>query len=559
MKIRQVLCILFAIMLLLSVGACGSSSSGSSDSSSDDTDTSGDDSTYTPIDVSLYAVSVAESADTYDADDLVDNTTFDYTISIDFTENTARLSTGSAQTITTEGITVLTVDDTSVTVTETDYGITVSSTVDAAVTYELTGELDGTLTLSSENPYQLYLDGVDISATAGPALDLESDQKVFIVSATGTTNTLADSSSRSMTMKAALYGKGPMVFSGDGTLAVTGSYKHGIFSNDYIRVCGATLDVNVSARDAVRSVNGFIFDDGDLTITATGTTTDDESKGIKVEGDDDSTDGADKGYIVINGGYITVTSVGKAITAAWDIDEDLGENSTGNPDPYVEINNGVIDITTTGTPYETSTASCSPEGIEGKASLTINSGYITIDTTEDGLNAGGAIVINGGYLYCYGGTDAIDANGTLTITGGVVVAIGASSPEGPFDCDNNTFAITGGTVVGIGGVVSTPTSSACTQNVVVLGSITKGSTMAIEASDGTVVLAYTIPKTYTTMLLSSPDIATGTKYTVYSGGTASYVDDFGGLYLGDLDYSGGTAGSSFTVSSHITKIGGSYF
>jgi hypothetical protein len=113
--------------------------------------------------------------------------------------------------------------------------------------------LDGTLSVSSEGDYQLYLDGVTITGSDGPALNLESSQKAFIVTASGTTNVLTDSATRTtMTMKAALYGKGPMVFSGEGTLIVTGSYKHGIFSKDYIRVRSGELDVAVSAKDAVR-------------------------------------------------------------------------------------------------------------------------------------------------------------------------------------------------------------------------------------------------------------------------------------------------------------------
>lgn len=560
MKMGHMLCILAAIMLFVNIGGCGSSDSGSSDTSSNDSSDSSDISgtgSSSTIDISPYAASVAETAETYDEEDIVDSHTFDYIIDIDFTLNTAQPSTSTAQAITTDGVTVLTVGDTSVTVTQTDNGITISSTVSAPVRYDLSGELDGTLTVSSDDVYQLYLDGVAISGSEGPALDLESEQKAFIVSAPDTINTLADSSSSSV--KAALFGKGPMIFSGDGTISVAGNYKHGIFSNDYIRMCGGIIDVDVSARDAVRSVNAFIFDDGELTISATGTTTDDESKGIKVEGDDDSAAGAGKGYIVINGGYISVVSVGKAITAAWDIDEDTGSYTSGNPDPYVEINNGVIDITTTGTPYETATASCSPEGIEGKSGLTVNSGYLTINTTEDCLNAGGSIIINGGYLYCKGGTDAVDANGALIITGGVLIAIGSTAPEGPFDCDQNTFAITGGTVVGIGGTTSRPSSASCTQNVVVLGSLTSGSTMAIKASDGTVAFAFTIPRSYATMLLSSPDLATGIRYTIYTGGTASADTTFGGLYLGNLGYTNGTAGSTFTISSIITKIGGVYF
>jgi hypothetical protein len=330
-----------------------------------------------------------------------------------------------------------------------------------------------------------------------------------------------------------------MVFSGEGELHVTGDYKHGIFSNDYIRVCGGKIDVDVSERDAVRSVNGFIFDDGELVVNATGTTTDDESKGIRVEGDDDTANGQDKGYIVINGGYITVTSVGKAITAAWDIDEDLGDNDAGNPDPFVEINNGVIDITTTGTPYETAAASLSPEGIEGKSGLTINSGYITIDATEDALNSGGPITINGGYLYCISDYDAIDANGDLSINGGVIVAIGGSQPEGAFDCDDNTFTVTGN-LVGIGGTRAAQRLQQ--QNVVVLGGPPVRQDRGDQDSRGATAFAYSIPQSHASMVLSFRLSKPAPGHC--SRRTAS-ADETSTAFSWGAGYSGGTAGTSY--------------
>jgi hypothetical protein len=91
--------------------------------------------------------------------------------------------------------------------------------------------------------------------------------------------------------------------------------------------------------------------------------------------------------------------------------------------------------------------------------------------------------------------------------------------------------------------------------VVILVSGTQGSTIGLQASDGTVAFAFTIPQSSSTLVLSSPDIETGTEYTVYTGETAS-GDEFYGLYLGDLSYSQGTAGSSFTVSSSVTNVGG---
>ncbi|MBA3030840.1 MAG: carbohydrate-binding domain-containing protein [Desulfobacteraceae bacterium] len=552
-----------AFMIALSIGGCGGSGGSGSTPSSDAIDVS----SFSTIDDSLYAISVADTADTYDAADLVENTTFDYFIDINFTENTAGLSSGPAQDISETENTLLAVGSQSVTIAKTDYGITVRSSMDAVIGYNLSGALTGTFTLSSSSnipyPYQIRLNEATISGTAGPALDLESSQKAYIVTASGTTNRLTDSSTRSMTMKAALYGKGPMVFSGDGTLFVSGDYKHGIYSDDYIRVCRGMLDVAVSTKDAIRSVNGFIFDDGDLTITATGTKVDDESKGIKVEGSEET--GPGKGYIVINGGYIDITSVGKAITAGWDIDEDAETVTTSDdPFPYVVINNGVISITTTGSPYEYvsegKTISCSPEGIEGKTDLTINSGYIQINSTDDSLNSGEELSINGGYVYCQSSkNDAVDSNGRITIRGGVIVAIGSSKPEGSFDCDQSDFIITGGTVVGIGGTISQPTVSPNVQNMVVLGWITTGTTMAIKTSSGETLFIFTIPQPYETMILSSPNLAAGSNLTLYSGGKGSSDDMFYGLYLGSLAYSGGSTGPTFNGLSKLTKLGGTYF
>jgi hypothetical protein len=550
---RNLLLALIICLFCLSCGGGGDSSSGSASEVPSDTGP-----TPTEINDTPYAVSVAATQDTdhYKPEDIVENNTFDYTINIDFTNQTAQLSSGSVLDYSSGSVTPVT----GVTVENSPYGVTVTSTITEKVRYNLTGTLNGTLTVDSSSEYQLYLDGVTINATDGPAFNLISSQKAFIVSASGTSNTLTDqTTSSTMDKKGAVYSKGTMVFSGDGTISVTGNYKHGIYSKDYIRICGGTLYVAVSARDAVRSVNAFIFDDGNLTINATGTVEDDESKGIKVEGDDDTTYGAGKGYIVINGGRINITSAGKAITAGWDIDEDLGSNDSGNPDPDVIVNNGVINITTTVVPYDNASGSCSPEGIEAKSDLTINNGYITINTTDDGFNAGDSITINNGYIYLKSlYADATDSNGSTTITGGVIVAIGQSGAlESSFDSDSgHTFTISGGTFVGIAANTSQPDD--VTQNTVLLGSLTSGTTMALWASD-TTAFAFTIPQGYQTMMISSPEITTGITYTIYTGGTGYGNNIFQGLYLGNLGYNGGTAGDSLTISAGVTKIGGVYF
>ena len=63
------------------------------------------------------------------------------------------------------------------------------------------------------------------------------------------------------------------------------------------------------------------------------------------------------------------------------------------------------------------------------------------------------------------------------------------------------------------------------------------------------------------MILSSPDIITGTSYSVYSGGSATAYDtSFHGLYLGNLTYTGGSlVGSTTFTASGLKKLGGANY
>ena len=229
----------------------------------------------------------------------------------------------------------------------------------------------------------------------------------------------------------------------------------------------------------------------------------------------------------------------------------LKDTTATVPDPYVEINGGIINIKTTGEPYEGQTdddPSCSPEGIEAKANLTINAGTITVQTTDDSLNAGGNIVINGGAVYaCSSKNDAMDANGSngITINGGVIVAIGLNTPECAFDCDQNPLTINGGTLIGLGtGNYTAPSNGS--QSVLVLGSSSTGSantSFAVVDGSGNPVFVYTLPAgTGDVAIISSPKIATGTAYTVKTGVTVKEDTGirFHNLYTTMPTISGGT-------------------
>ncbi|HAH62300.1 MAG TPA: hypothetical protein DCL73_09415, partial [Treponema sp.] len=447
----------------------------------------------------------------------------------------------------------------------------------------------------------------DVSITSGdyPCIEVTKASRTFVV--LSGTNTLTDGRtygygygedyettssnyvSSGEDTKGTLYSKGQLLFSGSGSLTVNTAYKHCIYSKDYIRVFEGTITTENTGRNAIQSVNGFIMDGGTITMTGSGSNTDNESRGIVVEGaEDDSYCG--EGFIIINGGTITGTTVSKGLTAKWDVDEDAETTDTSDdPYPYVKINGGTISLTTTGTPKDDYTASnvtdadgvtassatvnLSPEGIEGKEGVFITAGTITLTTTDDCINASSTssqVNISGGTIYTFSSdNDAIDSNGTLTISGGTIVAITTTSPECAFDCDDNTFAVTGGLIVGMGTAnYSEPTANACTQNTVVMAAnyAPAGGSMAVCTGSGTPVFAFTVPSlddvasdsstnTYDVLIFSSPELSSGTKYTVYKNTTVSGGDTFHGLYLSPTGRSGGTASGAFTASSTVTTVG----
>lgn len=285
--------------------------------------------------------------------------------------------------------------------------------------YVLSGTCsDGSFKIYSDKKFVLQLDGITLNNPSGPAINIpngktiEEDggyphKAVYVLVSDGTTNTLTDGNSYSQSVtidgidedqKACFFSEGQLIFSGAGTLNVTGNNRHAVRSDDYIRL-----------RNSVK-----------MNITANG---------------EDGINGKD--YLIVDGGTHTIN-----VSAS---------KGKGLKSDTILIAGGSTNITCTGS---------SAEGIEADY-LTINDGVIECFAKDDGINAAYSIVINGGYIYtCGKGNDGLDSNGTITINGGVVVAVGAQIPEDGIDCDQNNFTITGGIILGIGGGSSVPQAPA---------------------------------------------------------------------------------------------------
>jgi hypothetical protein len=443
-------------------------------------------------------------------DDILANSIFSSTVTIAF-GNTVTITNPLAA----SGVSIV----------ETNGDVVVTSSA-AEVEYVLSGTTtNGSVKIYSDKKYKLTLSGVNITNTDGPAINLQSGKRAFVVLNDNTTNTLADgatyTASGTEDMKATLFSEGQLIFSGNGSLSLKGNYKHAICSDEYVRVISGNIAITSAKSDGIHTNDAFIADGGTITMATSG-------DGIQCE----------EGYIVINNGTFNINVVDKGITASYDTDATI--------DPYLTINGGTITIN-----------SSVGEGIESKSVMTINNGTITTKTADDGLNAGTFIYINGGNIYAYStSNDAIDSNGKIAVTGGKVIAVGASAPEEGFDCDRNTFKITGGILVGVAGATSIPTASVSSQASVILGGGTLNQLISIQSTDGAEALTFLVPRTFTTMLFSSPKLKVSTTYKIFTGGSVANGTSFNGLYTSGT-YSGGTQSSTFTTSSLVTKVSGS--
>ena len=382
-----------------------------------------------------------------------------------------------------------------------------------------------------------------------------------------------------------------LIIDGTGSLSVMANSKNGIVSDSVICFLGGNTTVTVAEKTyytntddkdnpvveetkgtAIKAYLGFVMLDGNLTIYANNSDTYYEAKGIKVDGytTEDAADlgeavSAGMGWIVIDGGTITMTTQGKAISAGYDGDDGVPTSKANLPVPNVYINGGEITITTLHAPREDSRNAddgVSPEGIEAKNNMYITGGTIVINSTDDCLNAANAIYISGGLIYAYASqNDSIDAGaeesqGAFYISGGIVIAMGKSAPEGGFDCNSNArFRYTGGIIIGMGGSNNVPQENGTTAYIASANSVSAGKTYAL-VQDGKVILAFKVPEGYrygSSVILGSGELVQGSAYLV-NGATVTASKIFNNtVYYGNVSVSGGTS-STVTVSN--TQAGG---
>lgn len=350
----------------------------------------------------------------------------------------------------------------------------------------------------------------------------------------------------------------------DGTIKITAE-QDGVQAETNLLVAGGNIDIttgggskNSSSKDGWGQWDGG--KPGESMKSNTTETEDTTSaKGIKAS----SVIQVDDGSINIDSSDDSIHSNSKLIVNNGDFNLSSGDDGT-HADAELEINGGTLNITK------------SYEGIEA-TDITINDGDIHVVSSDDGLNAAGGAdgsstngrpgqnkmesttsgtaTINGGYLVINANGDGLDANGNLTMTGGTAIVNGPTNGgNGALDYDGD-FNMSGGTLIAAGslGMAQTPSSSSKLNTInVSLTSQEANTLIRVESENGDDIVTFSPAKTYSSVVICTPNIKSKETYKVYVGGSCS-VKEKDGLYSGG-SYTKGTEVGSSEISDVITNI-----
>ena len=242
----------------------------------------------------------------------------------------------------------------------------------------LAGEHEGQVLVeaTANDVVELVLNGLTLHNPNGSAVFAPGSQRVEVVLADGTVNTITDGSHTNDAVNAAIYIQQGLVISGKGTLKIT------------------------TDGHAIRSAGAVTVNEGSLIITATG-------KGITANGSVliaggdiqviDSDEGIEGLNVTIAGGNIDIFARDDGINA-----RDPG--GTSNPNIYIRFTGGNTHVHVEG------------DDVDG------------IDSNGDNFLEGGTLLVSGPSSRM---ASAIDLDGTFFVTGGSLVTAGSVQSVSP--------------------------------------------------------------------------------------------------------------------------------
>lgn len=451
-------------------------------------------------------------------------------------------------------------------------------TITSAGTYIISGSLsDGQIVIaaSDSDKVQLVLNNAEINCNTSAAVYVKSADKVFVTLPAGTTNSLGGGTeyvqTDDNTVDGVIFSKSDLTLNGTGTLKIDADYRHGIVTKDTLCITGGTYVID-AAKTCLAGKDGIKILDGNFTLTS-------GSKGLNSGNDDDAREGSiyiaggtftikseddsihADGSCIIAGGTYTIATGDDGIHASYDTI--ITDGSITITDSYegiegrrITVSGGTINLTANDDGINAATGGSSdeqqmPGGQKGEfggfgrqkgADVQSQDGQQSqeMQMPQDGqqpqeMQAPASrsasddvyVKITGGTITVNAGGDGIDSNGNLYITGGTVYVAGpTSNGNGALDYEGEA-SITGGTLIAAGssgmaqGMGSNSTQ--CSMLVNLSETIAAGSVISLKDSSGNVLISWTSPKQFSSVVISTAELAQGSTYTLVTGDTQTEV------------------------------------
>ncbi len=474
-----------------------------------------------------------------------------------------------------------------------------SVVITGAGTYVFSGTLDdGNIVVDAYDSSKVFilLDGAEFSCSDDACLRVENAEKVFLTLSAGTENRMESGETYSETALddntgGVIFAHDDLTINGSGSLEIVANYKHGVDANDDLKITGGTititcpsdgLHVNDSFRlcnasltiaagdDAIHSDTDVYIESGTLLITECYEGV--EAPIIEVAGGDIMIYPTDDGFNA-NGGSSGFGNFGGGMGGGMmgrgnrgeSTDTESGESTGERPDFSEMSGDGEMpDFSETSENGETPTPpdwSDSEDGERPEMPETSEDGECPDmgempemsgeqQSDADGEDTETYIRITGGNIMIINenaqDADGLDSNGSVYIEGGtILVSLNGNGSNNAIDYGSESGGvaeISGGTIIAAGGASMAESFDATSTqpSISYAANAAAGTAVTLQAADGTVLLTWEVPCSFTYLTISCPDLAIGETYTLAIGDTEEEV----------------TLESSVTTLGSTTAMGG---
>lgn len=450
--------------------------------------------------------------------------------------------------------------------------------------YVFSGTLDnGRIVVDAYDSSKVFimLDGAEIYCSDDACLRVENAEKVFLTLAEGTENRMESGETYSQTALddntgGVIFAHDDLTVNGGGSLNIIANYKHGIDANDDLKITGGTISITCP-KDGLHVNDSFRLANASLSIAA-------GDDGIHSDTDvylesgllriTECYEGVEAPVILVAGGDIVIYPTDDGFNANGGgsggmmgggfgrRDESADGTFTGGRPDLGEFDGEMPDFSEM---FENSEMPEPPDWSDSKGErpkMPEDSerpempDMVEIPDMSERPDMGEMPGMSGGqqsgsaaegedtetYIRITGGSvlivnenardaDGLDSNGSIYIEGGtILVSLKGDGSNNAVDygSENGGVAeISGGSIIACGGsAMAESFDSGSTQPSIlynVSSAIAAGTTVMLEDMEGNVLLTWEVPCSFTSAILSCPDMTLGETYRVVFGDEAEEI------------------------------------